>query len=79
MTKTITKTARLELILSTADKVSWQSAADRLGIPLSVLVRLAVQRQLDVDADPEGKERLADLGREMLALALAHDDPQQKT
>jgi len=66
------KAARLELLLAAADKDVWQAEADRLGIALSVLVRTAVQRQLD-DQDPSGEGRLADLGRDVLARALAHE------
>jgi len=66
------KAARLELLLTAADKDRWQAEADRLGITLSVLVRTAVQRELE-EEDPSGEGRLADLGRDVLARALAHE------
>lgn len=59
------KEARLELLLTASDKAAWQTAAVARGITVAVLVRRAVN---DLIASPNERSRLADLGREVLAM-----------
>ncbi len=64
------KEARLELLLTVADKARWQAAADRGGVKVAALVREAMDKHLTCDDEAA---RLVSLGLGILALARAHE------